>query len=255
MNAGDPNQEMKRLSRRGFMWGAVATAFGFGAVRYLNTRNVDSGLPWPFRRALTVNEGLAEDYFSYRSLAREYPREMAEMPVDNGDEGLSPGFDPDSWVLAVFGADNPALAVTMEEIQSLPHIDMVTELRCIEGWSKIVHWTGCRLRDFVALHPPKGIAKLDPNKLDDLPPYVGMETPDGGYYVGLDMASALHPQTLLCWAMNGKPLTLDHGAPLRLVVPVKYGIKNIKRIGVISYATERPKDYWANEGYDYFAGL
>jgi DMSO/TMAO reductase YedYZ molybdopterin-dependent catalytic subunit len=89
----------------------------------------------------------------------------------------------------------------------------------------------------------------------DLVRYVGMETPDGGYYVGLDMPSALHPQTLLCWAMNGQPLALEHGAPLRLVIPVKYGVKNLKRIGTIRYTDEKPKDFWAEQGYDWFAGL
>ena len=98
------------------------------------------------------------------------------------------------------------------------------------------------------------MARIDPNKLDDLPEYVSMETPDGAYYVGLDMASALHPQTLLCYEMNGKPLTADHGAPLRLAIPVKYGIKNIKNIGKIKFTDERPKDYWAELGYDWYAG-
>jgi DMSO/TMAO reductase YedYZ molybdopterin-dependent catalytic subunit len=82
-----------------------------------------------------------------------------------------------------------------------------------------------------------------------------MKTPDQAYFVGLDSASALHPQTLLCYEMNGADLTGAHGAPLRLVIPVKYGIKNIKRIGEITYTNERPEDYWANEGYDWYAGL
>ena len=69
------------------------------------------------------------------------------------------------------------------------------------------------------------------------------------------MPSALHPQTLLCYEMNGQPLTSAHGAPLRLAIPVKYGIKNIKRIGSIAYMESRPKDYWAQEGYDYYAGM
>jgi DMSO/TMAO reductase YedYZ molybdopterin-dependent catalytic subunit len=82
-----------------------------------------------------------------------------------------------------------------------------------------------------------------------------MQTPDRAYFVGLDLASALHPQTLLCYEMNGVDLTRAHGAPLRLVIPVKYGVKNIKRIGTIMYTNERPEDYWANEGYDWYAGL
>ena len=85
--------------------------------------------------------------------------------------------------------------------------------------------------------------------------YISLETPDGDYYVGLDMASALHPQTLLCYEMNGQPLTSGHGAPLRLVVPVKYGIKNLKCIGKIDFSDSRPRDYWAERGYDWYAGF
>ena len=61
------------------------------------------------------------------------------------------------------------------------------------------------------------------------------------------MESMLHPQTLLCYERNGAPLSQEHGAPLRLVIPVKYGVKNIKRIGTIRYCTQRPADYWAGE--------
>ena len=82
-----------------------------------------------------------------------------------------------------------------------------------------------------------------------------MATPGEGYYVGLDMESMLHPQTLLAYEINGEPLSDDHGAPLRLVTPVKYGVKNIKRIGLIRYSRNRPADYWAEQGYDWYAGL
>ncbi|MGH9827495.1 MAG: molybdopterin-dependent oxidoreductase, partial [Blastocatellia bacterium] len=82
-----------------------------------------------------------------------------------------------------------------------------------------------------------------------------LEPPEGDYYVGLDMESPLHPQKLLCYEMNGEPLSIKHGAPLRLVIPVKYGIKNIKRIGTIHFSNRRPADYWAEQGYDWYAGL
>ena len=68
------------------------------------------------------------------------------------------------------------------------------------------------------------------------------------------MASALHPQTLLCYEMDGQPLTPEHGAPIRLVIPVKYGFKSIKRIGTIRFTDRRPADYWAEQGYDWYAG-
>jgi DMSO/TMAO reductase YedYZ molybdopterin-dependent catalytic subunit len=106
-----------------------------------------------------------------------------------------------------------------------------------------VQWAGARLSDLMDRYPPAQAAQ-----------FVGMETPDRGYYVGLDLDSALHPQTLLAWEMNGEPLSDLHGAPLRLAIPVKYGIKNIKRIGTIRYSSERPADFWAQRGYDWYAG-
>jgi hypothetical protein len=150
----------------------------------------------------------------------------------------------------------PAVMVSLEEIKKLPRTEIVTELKCIEGWSTIVHWAGVSLVDFLRKYPPatKSGKPFDPHKLDDLPEYVSMETPDKIYYVGLDMASALHPQTILCYEMNGQPLEPEHGAPLRLAIPVKYGIKNIKNIGKIKFTDERPKDYWAEQGYDWYAG-
>jgi DMSO/TMAO reductase YedYZ molybdopterin-dependent catalytic subunit len=69
------------------------------------------------------------------------------------------------------------------------------------------------------------------------------------------MESMLHPQTLLAYEMNGKPLSIAHGAPLRLIIPVKYGIKSLKRVGRITFARHRPPDYWAERGYDWFSGL
>ena len=69
------------------------------------------------------------------------------------------------------------------------------------------------------------------------------------------MPSAMHPQTLLWYAMGGKPLTLEHGAPLRLATTVKYGVKSIKRIGRITFTDERPRDFWAEQGYDWYTGL
>lgn len=257
MSEQDPKQQMTRLSRRGFLWGAVAVAFGFEGIRYLNTRTQEAGLPWPFRRALALNEDLAEDYFSNYSLAKEYSPNQAKVPKENGGYGLDKDVDTSTWNLNVVGGKTNNLTVSLAEIMALPSVDMVTELRCVEGWTTIVHWTGCRLRDFVAKFPPDGYAHLDVNDPTTAPPYMGLETPDGEYYVGLDMASALHPQTLLCWAMNGQPLTQAHGAPLRLVIPVKYGIKNIKRIGTLTYATSRPRDFWASndDGYDWYAGL
>jgi DMSO/TMAO reductase YedYZ molybdopterin-dependent catalytic subunit len=138
------------------------------------------------------------------------------------------------------------LCLGLDDIRALPKTAVTAELKCIEGWTRIIQWGGARFRDLAARFY-EGASNPDQ--------YVALETPDGDYYVGLDMASAMHPQTLLCYEMNGKPLAPQHGAPLRLVVPVKYGIKNLKRIGRIDFSDSRPKDYWAERGYDWYAGF
>jgi Oxidoreductase molybdopterin binding domain len=155
-------------------------------------------------------------------------------------------------------AKTPGLLLTMEQIHALPKYEMTTEFKCIEGWSEIVHWGGARLSDFIAAYPPatKSGQPIDiRERPHDLPAYVGLSTPDGGYYVGIELDTALHPQTLLAYELNGKPLTPAHGAPLRLVTPLKYGVKQLKQIGRVSYSDERPPDYWYQQGYDYYVGL
>ena len=121
-----------------------------------------------------------------------------------------------------------------------------------------MHFGGVRLVDFVTqlgLATRSGRAPDPEGNPRDLFRYVYLATPNEEYYVGLDMASALHPQTLLCDTMNGQPLTREHGAPLRLYLAVKYGYKSLKRIGVIRFQDEPPPDYWADRGYDWYAGL
>ena len=146
-------------------------------------------------------------------------------------------------------AGTPGLLLTMEDLHALPHRELVTEFKCIEGWSEIVSWGGVRLADLIAAYPP---ARL-PN--GDLPRYAYMETPDGDYYCGYDMAVAMHPQSLLVYEMGGRPITRWHGAPLRLHPPLQYGYKQIKRIGLIAYTDLKPDDYWPQLGYDWYAGL
>jgi len=142
----------------------------------------------------------------------------------------------------------PGLLLTLEDILELPRHELVTQFKCIEGWSQVVHWAGVRMADFLEQYPPEGIGGSDPR-------YVYMETPDGDYYVGYDMAACRHPQTLLVTEMMGEPLTQFHGAPLRVHMPTKYGYKQIKRVGLIRYTNSKPDDYWTKLGYDWDAGL
>jgi len=143
----------------------------------------------------------------------------------------------------------PGLLLTLSDLLKLPKHELITEFKCVEGWSQIAQWGGVRMADFLAALPPA--KKPD----GSLPRYVYMETPNGDYYVGYDMAVCRHPQTLLVTEMAGKPLTQLHGAPLRLHAPTKYGYKQIKRIGLIAYTDLKPDDYWTKLGYDWYAGL
>jgi hypothetical protein len=255
----DPERQLGRLSRRGFTMGGVAVLAGFAGWRWLVTRGEEDGLPWPLRRVLELNERVARVLSRDSRLSPEFPRSAARMPRVNGMIGLESDLDLTAWRLQVVRAagDQAWRSFTLDNIKALPRIETTTELRCIEGWSEVVYCTGARLADlatFTGLATRSGRPADPTGNADELLDYVAFETPDREYYVGLDMASALHPQTLLCYEMDGRPLTPEHGAPLRLVIPVKYGIKSLKRIGTIRFTDARPADYWAERGYDWYSG-
>jgi DMSO/TMAO reductase YedYZ molybdopterin-dependent catalytic subunit len=250
-------RELRRRTRRSFLVGGAAAAAGYLGWRWLSNAAEEDGAPWPLRRALQFNERLWRGLYREARLAPTFPADNAAGPRVNGHIGLSGGFDPARWRLTVEGPGGRVQRFTLDDIRNLPRAEMATELKCIEGWSEVVAWAGASFRDFL-VHYRLGTRSGDAPDLasdqSDLYRHVSLETPDGGYYVGLDMESALHPQTLLCYEMGGAPLAAGHGAPLRLVVPLKYGIKNIKRVGRIRFSDDRPADYWAERGYDWYAG-
>jgi DMSO/TMAO reductase YedYZ molybdopterin-dependent catalytic subunit len=239
--------ELAARTRRAFLTGGLAAAAAAAGFRWIAGGRSDNGIPAPLRRSLEWQERLTQAYFRPTPLVREFPLEAAGIPRANGDVGLD-GEPSDAWRLQVNGVatgDGKA-SVGMSDLRALPKVEFVTELKCVEGWSRPVRWGGARLLDFAQRYRP-AIGGADS--------YMGLRTPDGEYYVGIDMPSAVHPQTLLCYEMDGSPLTAEHGAPLRLVIPIKYGIKNLKRIGEIAFTQTRPPDYWAERGYDYYSGF
>lgn len=171
-------------------------------------------------------------------------------PVISRPAGQLPrGLEEAGPSYSTIAAGTPGLLLTMADVLKLPQHELVTEFKCVEGWSQIAQWKGVRMSDFIEAYPPWP-------KADGTPPrYVYMETPSGDYYVGYDMHVCRHPQTLLVTEMAGEPLTQLHGAPLRLHTPAKYGYKQIKRIGLIAYTDVKPDDYWTKLGYDWYAGL
>ena len=142
----------------------------------------------------------------------------------------------------------PGIVLRLEDIKKLPYTEQITQFKCVEGWSQIVRWGGVRFSDLLRAYPPANI--------DGRPPtYATMETSNGEFNASFDMPSLLHPQTLLCYAMDGRPLQLEHGAPVRLAMPLKYGYKQIKAIACITFSNVRTPDYWEKLGYDWYAGL
>ncbi|MEO7539281.1 MAG: molybdopterin-dependent oxidoreductase [Pyrinomonadaceae bacterium] len=251
----EARRRMFARSRRGFLIGGAAALLGVFGWRWMG----DEAKERLLRRTFEFNERVSQVFYRPARLAPEFRRDEVSSPRVNGAIGLESDLVPASWTLAVGGlAGRPDdLIISLDDIKRLPRTEMITELKCIEGWSIVVHWAGVRFADFAAEFVPanrSGGPGDVANRPHELPRYVSMSTPDNEYYVGWDIESILHPQTLLAYEMNGAPLTAEHGAPLRLASPTKYGIKQIKRIGRIEFTNERPKDFWAESGYDWYAG-
>jgi DMSO/TMAO reductase YedYZ molybdopterin-dependent catalytic subunit len=241
-----PEKDLARRTRRSFI-GLGAGAIGAAAGWYwLNSQPLEDEIPRPLRRVLGVNERVVRNtLYNDRHLVRTYPASAIGRIKVNGDIGMEQPIDQAAWCLELAPLGTSGRTLTINDIRSLPRYEEIIDFKCVEGWSTVTQFAGARLSDFTARFAHGS----------DQAAYVGMRTPSKDYYVGVDMPSALHPQSLLAYEMNGKPLEDRHGAPLRLVMPVKYGIKNIKRIGRIEYTNERPADYWAEQGYDYYSGL
>lgn len=257
-----PESAVRRRMLQSFGWFALAATVPVGVYQWITKSPKLGGIKKPLRQVLDANEQIARTYFSNANLVKTYPLDEAvRNPRFNGLDGLRTPV-PTDWKLQI-DRDNRSngprdpLFVTMDDIRALPKQELIYDFKCVEGWSQIQHWGGVRLSDFLAryqLGTRSGNAP-SPDHTNDLFKFVGLETPDKGYYVGIDIESALHPQTLLAYELNGQPINAQHGAPLRLIIPVKYGVKNLKRIGRIFFSDTRPRDFWAERGYDYYVGL
>ncbi len=240
-----PVAEFRRKSRRSFITGAVGVTGAILGFRWLQNAPTDDGIPQPLRNTLELNEDIWSTVSEGRS-APEFSVSKATPIQVNGRIGIRDEIDLTAWTVRVEGPDGEQLdELDISAFEALPQRDMVIEHKCIEGWSNITHWGGTRFSDFHARYA---------EQVGDVP-YVSLETPDGLYYVGWDMPSMMHPQTMLALRLDDEPLDQEHGAPLRIATPNKYGIKCLKRIGVIRYARERPADYWAERSYDWYSGL
>ncbi len=146
-------------------------------------------------------------------------------------------------VLSVTRAGADKTAWTRRALRALPQAGQITRHICIEGWSQIGQWSGVPLRVFLRRVGADLRAR-----------YVDFTCFDG-YSTSIDMASALHPQTILALDFEEKPLTPEWGAPVRLRIPTKLGFKSAKNVEAIAVTNKYPGGYWENQGYNWYAGV
>jgi thiosulfate reductase cytochrome b subunit len=240
-----------------FSVGLTFTVFMIGISSWVAKRPEVDGIQSPLRRSLNLNGKIWASFLKPERTAPlpEAPP-VGKKPRLNGEIGLHSQLDLKHWELTLVPylrsvEDDPvnARSITLADIMKLPATTSTALFKCIEGWSEDISYTGIKFTDFMSFYnvgrkPDGSIYK-----------YVALETPDAEYYVSIDMKSMMQSQVMLAYEMNGAPLSAENGAPLRLIIPNKYGIKNLKRIGRIYFSDDRPPDYWEEEGYDWFAGL
>ena len=167
-----------------------------------------------------------------------------KFPINDYDVD-DPGVNFENWSLTVGGAVQKPGEYKLEQIQALPRFRQNTRHVCVEGWDVVGRFGGARLSDFLTLIGADTSAR-----------YITVACADD-YYESLDMATALHPQTLLCYEMYDRPLTREHGAPLRLNIPTKVGYKQAKYLTdlKVTNVLDGRVGYWEDQGYSEFYGL
>jgi DMSO/TMAO reductase YedYZ molybdopterin-dependent catalytic subunit len=131
---------------------------------------------------------------------------------------------------------------TLEQLRTLPQEQQITRHICVEGWSAIGKWGGVRFSDFLRLI-----------KADTSAKYVGFKCADN-YHSSIDMATALHPQTILALTFRDQALPTKYGFPMKLRVPTKLGFKNPKHIMAMYVTNDYPGGFWEDQGYNWFSG-
>ena len=256
---------LRYQSRRDFLVfgaGALAVLAGGGFLLPQETvsrigirRNMDSpAKEWFLNRALRIDDDVAEALYSVNRSVPTYTKSQI-TPLKNNYNGSTP--DPgyiSGWKLTLAGlASGLSISLDIRNLLTrFPVHEQITRLVCVEGWSAIAWWAGLRFDDLLHTYPPMSQAKWA--RVESSVNLDASGDPDP-YFMSIDLATARHPQTLLATHFNGQLLTVDHGAPLRLLVPMKLGLKNVKAVTRITYVAEEPRDYWAEHGYSHYDGI
>lgn len=236
--------ELENIQRRHFLRAGLTV----GAMSMLTGCNLQDGdqvdkVLWAMSR---WNDRVQAWLFSGRKLAPTFARAQITKPFPfnafYGQDDI-PEVDLTSYSLAVSGRIRDKAPWTLESLRKLPQRSDITRLICVEGWSAIGQWGGVPLKTF-----------LEHIGADTTAKFVGFKCADR-YYSGLDMPTALHPQTLLALDYADVALPPEYGYPLRVRVPTKLGFKNPKHVVEIFVSNDNPGGYWEDQGYNWFSGI
>jgi DMSO/TMAO reductase YedYZ molybdopterin-dependent catalytic subunit len=232
-------RKFRQVSRRELLKVAPVLALGAFAI--------PGAQEWLLKKGLRFSDWASGLMFRRRHLATTFSNSeltpFEKFPI-NGYDVEDPGVIFENWTLTVTGAVQKPGDYKLEQIQGLPLQRQNTRHVCVEGWDVIGRFGGTRLSNFLNMIGADTSARFITVKCAD------------DYYESLDMATALHPQTLLCWEMYERPLTREHGAPLRLNIPTKVGYKQAKYLTDLSVTRVLDRvGYWEDQGYSEFYGL
>ena len=176
------------------------------------------------------------DYRNDKNIPEQYlqSRDVPGFYIRSANPFL--GVDINTWGLTVGGMVKTPLSLAYEDLFGFKQETQISRLKCVECWSAKAKWEGFRFQDL-----------LDRVKPDPAAKYVDFQSADS-YYESYTIEELLRPRVLLVLRMNEKPLPQEHGFPLRLIAPFKYGYKNIKYITGIKFVNSRSRNYWANNG-------
>lgn len=246
-----------RFSRRQLITTAGATVAGVSGLAIGARVASQNGLiPPGYDRLYGPGETLtyaSQRLLTRHSLAREFPRsQISAKPFANLGRSAGKEFEafqkehPEgfaNWKLTIDGLVSKPGSWTLAELMRYPTRSQITQLTCEEGWSFVAEWIGVPLAHMLEL------AGIQPQAR-----FVAYASIQPGWSDSIDIADALHPQTLVTYAMNGGDLPIGHGGPLRLRVPRQLGYKSVKFLTRLT-VTDTLKDHWQPGDYSWFAGI
>lgn len=241
--AGMRSREIESVERRLFL----RQGLSLGALSLLSGCNItdQEGVEKVLRAMSSWNDRVQALLFDPARLAPEYPESAITRPFPFNafyGEDEVPEIDTADYRLELAGLIRDRKPWTLPELYALPQVSQVTRHICVEGWSAIGKWSGTPFRTFLERIGANTSAK-----------YVGFQCADD-YYSSIDMATALHPQTLLAFRYADQILPAKYGFPMKLRIPTKLGFKNPKHIQAIFVTNTYPGGYWEDQGYNWFSG-